>query len=404
MNAVYVLDKLNLNFICNEDHRKLPIFLKYHIKGLYANPTKSSETHLSSHNLFYKNTYIGVMNSGLIYNPNIHHIAIHNKVLYNNKQMLGDFIKCMNGLNLNLAISRLEVAIDMDSKLFINRTNKLFLSNKLKLKKGYVRSKVLIDFDEGRIRNPPTTFYFENKGRNKRKKQYLRFENKTAELAQPKNQIKREYITRFHSRNGLDIKKTIYRLELVIPCKESLEYATKSIYRSKDQSDSGSFTNHQYKQKIKKIKKLEAENAEQLFFDSEYNKLVNEVNEYNEKVNVKSCYDIDVERLIEPEYLSVIFSTFSKKIFVNIDDVLSSQLFTIEKVKTKDIEMKKRPKIIKNPVPSYFYTVDYIMQKLCISESEAEEALEKMIKNYEIDKFENDLFTENLYLKKSLPI
>jgi len=142
----------------------------------------------------------------------------------------------------------------------------------------------------------------------------------------------------------LDIKKTIYRLELVIPCKESLEYATKSIYRSKDQSDSGSFTNHQYKQKIKKIKKLEAENAEQLFFDSEYNKLVNEVNEYNEKVNVKSCYDIDVERLIEPEYLSVIFSTFSKKIFVNIDDVLSSQLFTIEKVKTKDIEMKKDQK------------------------------------------------------------
>jgi len=135
MNAVYVLDKLNLSFICNEDHRKLPIFLKYHIKGLYANPTKSSETHLSSHNLFYKNTYIGVMNSGLIYNPNIYHIAIHNKVLYNNKQMLGDFIKCMNGLNLNLAISRLEVAIDMDSKLFINRTNKLFLSNKLKLKK-----------------------------------------------------------------------------------------------------------------------------------------------------------------------------------------------------------------------------------------------------------------------------
>jgi len=53
-------------------------------------------------------------------------------------------------------------------------------------------------------------------------------------------------------------------------------------------------------------------------------------------------------------------------------------------------------------VPSYFYTVDYIMQKLCISESEAEEALEKMIKNYEIDKFENDLFTENLYLEKSL--
>jgi hypothetical protein len=40
------------------------------------------------------------------------------------------------------------------------------------------------------------------------------------------------------------------------------------------------------------------------------------------------------------------------------------------------------------------------MQKLGISESEAEEALEKMIKNYEIDKFENDLFTENLYLKK----
>jgi len=84
-----------------------------------------------------------------------------------------------------------------------------------------------------------------------KEKQYLRFENKTAELAQPKNQIKREYITRFHSRNGLDIKKTIYRLELVIPCKESLEYATKSIYRSKDQSDSGSFTNHQYKQKNK---------------------------------------------------------------------------------------------------------------------------------------------------------
>jgi hypothetical protein len=403
MNAVYVLDKLNLSFICNEDHRKLPIFLKYHIKGLSANPTKSSETHLSSHNLFYKNTYIGVMNSGLIYNPNIHHIAIHNKVLYNNKQMLGDFIKCMNGLNLNLAISRLEVAIDMDSKLFINRTNKLFLSNKINLKKNYVRNRFLTDYDEGRIKNPPTTYYFESKGKNKKQKHHLRFENKTAELAQPKNQIKREYITRFHLRSGLDITKTIYRLELVIPCKESLEYATKSIYRSKDQSDSGSFTNHQYKQKIKKIKKLEAQNVEQLFFDSEYNKLVNEVNEYNEKVNVKSCYDIDVERLIEPEYLRVIFSTFSKKIFVNIDDVLSSQLFTIEKVKTKDIEMKKRPKIIKNPVPSYFYTVDYIMQKLCISESEAEEALEKMIKNYEVDKFENDLFTQKLYLEKSLP-
>jgi hypothetical protein len=402
MNAVYVIDKLNLGFIHNEDPRKLPIFLKYNIQNLSTSLIKPSESHQCSYTLFYKNIYIGILNCGLRYNNNLHHILIYNQVFYSYNGILDDFIKCIHKLDLELTVSKLEVSLDVDSKIIINKTNRLFSSNKINLKKNYVRNRFLTDYDEGRIKNPPTTYYFESKGKNKKQKNYLRFENKTAELAQPKNKIKREYITRFHSNNGLDTSKTIYRLELVIPCKESLEYATKSIYRSKDQSVSGSFTNHQYQQKIKKIKKLEAENAEQLFFDSRYNKLVNEINEYSKKVHVKSCYDIDVNRLTSSDYLKVIFSTFSKKIFLNVDDVLPPTLFTVKKVKTKDIEMIKRPKIIKNTVPSYFYTVDYIMQKLGISESEAEEALEKMIKNYEIDKFENDLFTENLYLEKSL--
>jgi hypothetical protein len=200
------------------------------------------DTYKYTYAFSFKGIQLGILNVGMILNDRISHLSINNHIFYTNLSLLDEFLVALNQIDIELDPSRVEIALDSDCDVYIKNYNRLKKSNRLVLGKNYVNRNFSEDFRNNKfIKNASITQYVET--RNKAKKAYLRFENKSLEIQNSDNP--KTYITDYHKKMGLDITKDIHRFELVIPNTKCLDITKSTIYISKYDS-SKSITKYEF--------------------------------------------------------------------------------------------------------------------------------------------------------------
>jgi hypothetical protein len=161
----------------------------------------------------------------------------------------------------------------------------------------------------------------------------------------------KHYITDYHLKNGLDISKDIYRVELVIPNTKSLNLGINPFYFS-NVDPFKSISKYRRDSLIKQMQDIEFRSKDCLLFDYNYLKIKNIVDEYTNLRNVKTRYDIDITRLFDDDYLDIIFSTFASSIILNLKAILDINIYSKDRLKTKKLNMetleKRQTKLVIN--------------------------------------------------------
>jgi len=329
--TLYYSNAVNLKYYLRKSNNHISTTL---IKALDKDKDKYKYTYAFS----FKGIQIGILNVGMILKDSISHLSMNNHIFYTHQSLFNEFLMALNKIDIDVEVSGLEIALDSDFDAYVKNYNRLKKSNKLVLGKNYVNRNFSEDFRNNKfIKNASVTQYVET--RNKAKKAYLRFENKTLEILnsdKPKN-----YITDYHSRMGLDTTKDIHRFELVIPFTKCLDKGVEVIYVSKYDT-SKSITKYEFDKLTKALGDIELKAKDNIVFDSNALKFKNKLDEYVIKKNVKTRYDIDITKLCNPQYLEIIFSTFGKSIIENLKTVLGNNIYTKETLKTKKLNMQTK--------------------------------------------------------------
>jgi len=320
---------------------------------------KDKDTYKYTYAFSFKGIQLGILNVGMILNDRISHLSINNHIFYTNLTLLDEFLMALSLIDIELDPSRVEIALDSDCDVYIKNYNKLKKTNRLVLGKNYVNRNFSEDFRNNKfIKNASITQYVET--RNKAKKAYLRFENKSLEIQNSDNP--KHYITEYHSKMGLDTSKDIHRFELVIPNTKCLDITKSTIYISKYDS-SKSITKYEFDRLSKAFECIELKAKDDIIFDSNALKIKNKIDEYSIKKNVKTRYDIDITLLTNQVYLEIIFSTFGKSIIENLKSVLKNNIYTKQTLKTKKINMVEIGKHTKMVVDNNIIIADALSNK-----------------------------------------
>mgnify|MGYP005848558533 CR=1 FL=1 len=358
MAQIQGIDKLSLRLKFKK-YKQLLDYLRVNISSLKAFELYTARNYYASHSLSYKGVKIGSLNIGLDINRTNSHINFSNKIFYAHPTLLGDFLTELYRLDI-AEINRLEIFIDADTKTMYNKFNRLIRTKNIKRPKNYeVRSfKTELNKDNNLTKNAPKTLYL--KHFEEVQMPLIRLENKSAELKAKKH---KSYITEFHDFKGLDVSKTIYRLELSLFNLRDFDVSTNLIYKS---NSNDNYISYYEKKKLQKeILDLEnnANSTDFIMFNSGYQNLINKNNEFTIRQKQRTKFDIDISQLMNLEYLKVVFYNLSTRLFKNIADVIAKEYYAPKKLNIKKIDMNKRnPKLPMQKELKRFNTIEDISE------------------------------------------
>lgn len=337
---------------------------------------------------------VGFINFCKRQNSHITQIVMQNKALYLSQDLCTVLFKCLETHDLDISISYLEIAMDMDTRTVFKKFKAKANANDI----HHPRENYILDwgvyYDQVKVKNFDRTYYFINK-KNGKKKPFVRLENKSQEIEA--NGYKKQYILDYLKKNGLDVTKPIIRLETIYPRSNSFRSSTNKVYIDKT-NESKYISKYELKKSHGLIKEMDEKNNPFVYMDSKYLKAKNDVDDYVIEGSAYKELEIDLMMLFDEEYLIAIFNKQLPKIIDNVWDFVP-MLYTKHTIKDvkkiKRINKKIRDKTIKTlPNISDEDRIIYALKSMeGMSEQEAREVMEKAIdlyKNRELNKV--DLF------------